>query len=145
MLASQRGDLYALVPKGKALSSGFEGMTLPKAGAGIATAAFPKGGDGKALIAMLMEIIAGYVKNGVPSELVTAAKRHEIADAETRKNSISGLASAWSQALAVEGRNSPDDDIDAIQRVTVEDVNRVARTFLVNDTAVTALLIPRSI
>jgi len=144
VLASQRGDLYALVPEGKALSTGYEGMALPKIGAGFAMAAFPQGGDGKALIAKLKEIIAGYTKNGVPAELVEASKRHEIADAEFRKNSISGLASTWSQAVAVEGRNSPDDDIEAIKRVTAEDVDRVARTCLVNDTAVTALLIPRA-
>jgi zinc protease len=143
VLASQRGNLYALVPEGKALSTGFEGMTLPKGGAGFATAAFPQGKDGETLIASLKEILADYVKNGIPPELVTAAKLHEVADAEFQKNSISGLASAWSQAVAVEGRNSPDDDVEAIRRVTVEEVNRVARTFLVNDTAVTALLIPR--
>lgn len=144
VLSSQRGKLYALVPEGKALSTGFEGITLPKAGAGFATAAFPQGGDGKALIAKLKEIIAGYVKDGVSPDLVAASKRHEVADAEFQKNSISGLAFMWSQAVAVEGRNSPDDDIEAIRRVTVEDVNRVARTWLVNEMAVTALLIPRS-
>ncbi len=143
VLQSQRGDLYALVPEGKALSAGFEGMVYPKGGAGFATAAFPEGGDGKALIARLKEIIAGYVKNGIPAELVTAAKQHEIADAEFQKDSIAGLAYSWSQAVAVEGRNSPDDDIEAIRRVTVADVDRVARSYLVNDTAVSALLIPR--
>ena len=82
VLASQRGNLYNLVTEGKALASGFEGMTLPKGGAGFATAAFPQGGDGNGLIAKLKEIIADYVKDGVPPELVEAAKRHEIADAE---------------------------------------------------------------
>ncbi len=143
VLESRRGSLYALVPEGKALSTGFEGIMLPKGGAGFATAAFPQGSDGKALIASVQGIIAGYVKNGVPPELVEAAKRHEIADAEFQKNSINGLASVWSEALAVEGRNSPDDDIEAIRRVTVEDVNRVARAYLRNDTAITALLVPR--
>ncbi|HEX8960971.1 MAG TPA: pitrilysin family protein [Geobacteraceae bacterium] len=144
VLASQRGNLYALVTQGKALATSFEGMELPKGGAGFATAAFPQGGDGKALIAQLKEIVAGYVKNGIPSELVEAAKRHEVADAEFGKNSIPGLASIWSQAVAVEGRNSPDDDIAAVRRVTVEDVNRVARAYLANDTAVTALLVARA-
>ena len=65
--------------------------------------------------------------NGVPKDLVEASKRHETAQAEFQKNSIGGLASIWSQALALEGRSSPDDDINAIRRVTVEDVNRVAQ------------------
>jgi zinc protease len=143
VLASQRGNLYALVPEGKALSTSYEGMSFPKIGAGFAVAAFPQGGDGKALIARMKEIIAEYVSKGVPEELVEAAKRREIAEAEFQKNSIFGLASLWSQAVAVEGRTSPQDDIDAVKKVTVADVNRVARAFLVNQTAVTAILTPR--
>jgi len=45
----------------------------------------------------------------ISQDLAEASKRHEIADAEFQKNSVSGLAAAWSQVLAVEGRNSPDD------------------------------------
>ena len=143
VLSSQRGDLYALVPEGKALAADFEGISLQKGAAGYVIAAFPQGGDGKALIATMQGIIAGYLKNGIPPELVAAAKRHEIAEDEFQKNSISGLASIWSQAVAVEGRNSPDDDIQAIRRVSVEDVNRVVRTFFSNDTAITAILTPQ--
>lgn len=143
VLDSRRGSLYALVPEGKALFAGFNGSALPKAAIGYATAGFPHGGDGAALVTSLKEIIAGYVKNGIPENLVEAAKRHEIADAEFQKNSVAGLAFAWSQALAVEGRTSPDDDIEAIKKVTLADVNRVAREYFVNDTAVTAVLTPR--
>ena len=143
VLDGRRGNLYALVPEGKALSVDFDGDVLPKAATGYATAAFPGGADGHALIAEMKRILAGYGNNGVPAGLVEAAKRHEIADAEFRKNSVAGLASAWSQALALEGRNSPDDDIDAIREVTVDDVNRVAREFLVNETAVVAVLTPK--
>jgi len=143
VLDSRRGNLYALVAEGKSLFTGFDGGALPKAAYGYAYAAFPQGGDGKGLIVTIKNIIAEYVKYGVPSDLVEAAKRHEIADAEFQKNSVAGLAAAWSQAVAVEGRDSPDDDIEAIKKVTVEDVNRVAREFLVNDTAITAVLTPR--
>jgi zinc protease len=143
VLDSRRGNLYALVPEGKALFTGFDGGALPKAAYGYALAAFPQGGDGKGLVNIIKNIIAGYVKNGVPADLVEAAKRHEIADAEFQKDSVAGLAAAWSQALAVEGRGSPDNDIEAIRKVTVEDVNRVAREFLVNDAAITAVLTPR--
>jgi zinc protease len=143
VLGSQRGNLFGLVPEGKALSADFDDIPLPRAAAGYATAAFPKGDDGRALITMLKGIIGDYVKNGFPPELVEAAKRREIAAGEFRKNSISGLASAWSQAIAVEGRDSPDADIEAIRKVSVADVNRVAREYLVNETAVTAILTPR--
>lgn len=143
VLSSQRAKLYSLVPEGKALSAGFDSFSLAKASAGYATAAFPPGYDGKTLLDTLKTIISGYVKNGVPADLVAAAKRHEIAQAEFQKNSISGLADAWSQALAVEGRSSPDDDIRAFRKVTTEDVNRVARAYLDNQTAITGLLTPR--
>ena len=143
VLSSQRGNLYALVPEGRAIATDFEGISLPKAAAGFVMAAFPQGGDGNALIATMQGIIADYLKNGIPPELVAAAKQHEIAEDEFRKNSITGLASVWSQSVAVERRNSPDDDIEAIRRVSAEDVNRVARAFFLNDTAITALLTPR--
>ncbi len=143
VLDSRRGDLYALVPQGRALSVDFSGDALPKAAFGYVEASFPKGGDGNALIARLKEIVASSAKNGFPSDLVEAAKRHEIAQAGFMKNSVAGLAFAWSQALAAEKRNSPDDDIDAIRKVTAFDVNRVAAKYLVNDTAITALLTPR--
>ena len=143
VLASRRANLYALVPEGKALSAGFESNSVPEAGSGYAMAAFPQGEDGHPLVAVIKKIIQDYVTKGVPKELVEASKRHEIAQAEFQKNSIVGLASLWSEALALEGRSSPDDDITAIRKVTVEDVNRVARACLNNDTAITAVMTPR--
>jgi len=143
VLSSQRANLYALVPEGKALSASFDSYAMPKMGYAFALSAFPQGEDGHPMVETLKKIIRDYATNGVPPELVEASKRHEIAQAEFQKNSVEGLASAWSQALALEGRSSPDDDIEAIGRVTVEEVNRVARRFLVNDTAITAIMTPR--
>ncbi len=144
VLDSQRGSLYSLVPEGKALSVDFEIEMLPKAGMGYVTAAFPQGGDGTSLISTIKKRIEDYLKNGIPSDLVEAAKRHEIADAEFGKNSVPGLAAIWSQALAVEGRHSPDDDVAAIRKVTPADVNRVAKEFLLNERAIVAVLTPQT-
>ncbi len=144
VLGSKRGKLYALVPQGKALSVEFSSDPLPRAATGYVTASFPKDGDGLSLISTLKGVIADYVRDGVPADLVEAAKGLEIADYEFQKNSVEGLATLWSQALAVEGRESPDDDIEAIRKVTAEDVRRVARDYLVNETAITALLEPRA-
>ena len=143
VLNSRRGSLYTLVTEGKALFTEFDGESLPKASFGYATAAFPAEGDGSALVAAIKKIVSDYMSNGVPADIVEASKRHEITDAEFQSNSISGLAAVWSQALAVEGRSSPDDDIMAIKKVTAADVNRVLREYLVNDTAITAVLTPR--
>jgi zinc protease len=144
VLGSRRGNLYSLVPEGKALFTDFDAGVLPKAGFGFATAGFPQGTDGAGLVTAVKNIMAGYVRDGLPEDLVEAAKRREVSDAQFRKNSVFGLANAWSQALAVEGRASPDDDIEAIKKVTVEDVNRVARIYLNNDRTITAVLTPRS-
>ncbi len=142
VLSSERGDLYGLVPEGRALSAGFSLNTFSESGMGFAAGMFPKGGDSDALLAEIRHVLENYLKKGFPQELVEAAKRKEVASAEFRKNSVSGLASSWSEALAVEGRQSPDDDIAAIRAVTVEDVNRVARQYLLFDHSITAILTP---
>jgi zinc protease len=142
VLSSQRGTLYALVPEGKALYAGFELSPLPKSGVAYALAVFPKGGDSEALVGDVRQIIADDLKNGVPADLVDASKRREVASEEFQKNSIEGLAMEWSNALAVEGRRSPEDDIRDIEKVTVEDVNRVAKKYLAPAEAVTAILTP---
>jgi hypothetical protein len=82
------------------------------------------------------------LKYGLSADLVEAAKRREVASLEFQKNSVSGLAMAWSQAVAVEGRQSPEDDVEAIRKVTVAEVNRVAREYLDTNHAITAILSP---
>jgi zinc protease len=142
VLSSQRGNLYGLVPEGKALFSEFSYDTLPKAGIGYAITGFPAGGDPTNLLNQVRDILLAEITNGVSADLVEAAKRREIISAELEKNSVSGLADAWSGAVAIEGRNSPDDDINLFRAVTVADVNRVAKTYLNFDHAISAILTP---
>ncbi len=142
VLASQRADLYALVPAGRALSAEFAFSPFRESGIAYALAAFPKGGDGRQLVATLERILNAYATGGVPAELVEAAKRKEIADDAFNMNAVSGLADTWSDAVAVEGRNSPDEDIEAIRRVTPEDVDRVAKKYLLDVPHVIGVLTP---
>lgn len=143
VLGSQRADLYAMVPAGKALQTGFGiAETYPKASVGYGVVILPSGSDATAAIAEMRGILANYATKGVPEELVTAAKRSEVAQAEFERNSIPGLADVWSTALAAEGRNSPDEDIEALKRVTLADVNRVAKQFLAETNSITATLKP---
>jgi zinc protease len=144
VLSSQRGHLYALVPQGKALFAGFSLSTLPKAGLGYAVVAFPQGADPQLLLADTRKILTEEIKSGFSSDLVAAAKRQEVTNAKLQKNSIQGLAMAWSQAVAVEDRRSPEIDVRAIQQVTVEDVNRVARRYLNLEQAIVAVLTPEA-
>ena len=143
VVSSQRADLYGLVPQGKALGTDFGlAETFPKASAGYALAAIPAGTDPTAIIGQMKAILAGYASNGVPAALVEAARKGEIAGAEFQRNSITDLASVWSQALAGEGRDSPSVLVDAMTKVTVADVNRVAKTYLSVEKAIVATLKP---
>lgn len=143
VLSSQRGALYELVPQGKALSAGFSFEPMPRAGIAMASVIFPAGGDAAKLEHEVRAILSGIVKNGVPADLVAAAKVQERSGAEFEKNSIEGLATVWSEAVAVDGLESPDEDLARIEKVTVDDVNRVARKYLDLDHAIVAILMPQ--
>lgn len=144
VLGSQRSSFYSLVPQGKALSASFSFNDMPQASLAYAMASFPAGGNGAELLRQIREILNDVANNGVPADLINAAKRHELADAEFQKNSISDLAMLWSDALASEGRQSPSDDIEAIQKVTVEDVKRAARGLLNQQESISAILQPKA-
>ncbi len=143
VIGSQRADLYAMVPAGKALETGF-GMaeTYPKSSVGYAAAAIPTDAEAAPVISGIQKILTDYSSKGVPAELVDAAKKGEIASAEFDRNSIQTLAERWSDALAGQGRNSPTDLIDAMKKVTVADVNRVARAYIAADKEIVATLKP---
>jgi zinc protease len=143
VLASHRAKLYDLVVQGKALAVDFSlGETYRKASVGFAIAALPAQADGAPVIAAIKSVLADAAANGVPDDLVVAARRKEVAEAEFERNSISDLASRWSNAVAVEGRESPDQDVEALDRVTNEQVRRVAKTYLVQQNAIVATLKP---
>ena len=143
VLASERADLYGMVPAGKALAAEFGfAEAYRKASVGYGVVALPADADAAGAMTEMRQIIEGYAKNGVPADLVDAAKRSEIAQAEFERNSIPGLADVWSTALAAEGRNSPEEDVDAIRKVTLADVNRVAKQYLLNTSTISAILKP---
>ncbi len=143
VLSSQRAELYNLVAEGKALGTDFSTLeTYRKASAAFALAALPAGSDPAAITAEVKKILANYVAKGVPADLVESSKKSAIASAEFSRNSISNLAALWSQSLAAEGLQSPAENVAAIQKVTVADVNRVAKTYLQFDQAISTVLKP---
>ena len=143
VLDSRRFALFGLVPQGKALDADFELDPLPKAGIAYAVVSFAAGQDPKALEGGIRSILAEVVKHGVPADLVAAAKLQERRAAEFQKNSIAGFASDWSDALTLYNVGSPDEELAQIEKVTPEDVDRVARKYLDLDQAVTAVMLPR--
>jgi zinc protease len=143
VLSSERGALYELVPQGKAIAASFSFEPLPKAGIGTATVSFPAGADPAVLEAEVRSILTKIASQGVPPDLVAAAKLQERRAFEFQKNSIEGLATVWADAVAVDGLESPDEDLARIERVTVADVDRVARKYLDPEHSIVALLTPQ--
>jgi zinc protease len=140
VLNNARSSLNALAVEGKVLSADAQLQPFSYGGVGVVEVGFPKGGDAKKAQADLQGVIDDLLKNGAPAELVEASKRSEIAQAEFNKNSAVTLASAWSQAIAWMGLNSPEEAEQQIRNVTVDDVNRVAREYLKPDDRVTVVL-----
>ena len=143
VLGSRRFALYGLVPTGRALLAQYSYRAKADVGMGLAIAAFPKGADPAPVLADLRQVLADAAQNGLPPELVEASKRQEIAQLAFATDSISGLATSWSNALAFAGEMSPDDVAKAYAAVTPADVNRVARDLLDPGHAITAILTPR--
>ncbi len=143
VLGSERGSLYAMVAAGKTLAAQFSYQPKADVGFGVVMTTFPTGTDPTAMLADTRRVIADIVKDGVSPDLVAASRRLELAQLAFNSNSISGLADNWSRALTLQGTQSPDDVAQAYASVTVDDVNRLARTLLDPDHAVTAILTPR--
>jgi zinc protease len=145
VLSSQRSDLFGLVASGKALQANFQDFdTHPLAGSAAATLIVPVSTTPEDALAMLRGVLNGYIRNGVPAALVDAEKRRAIAQAEFKANSIPDLGQQWSQAVAVEGLSSPDDILAAIRRVTVADVNRVLRAYVVPQHEIVGIAAPKN-
>ncbi|MBV8341969.1 MAG: insulinase family protein [Gammaproteobacteria bacterium] len=143
VLSSHRFDLYGLVPQGKATAAEFALDPLPAAGLAYAALSFTTGDDPKALERDVRAILARVAREGVPAELVEAARLQERSAAQFQRNSIPELASVWAEALALYGLKSPDEDLERIERVTVADVDRVAARYLDPGRAVTGVMVPR--
>jgi zinc protease len=143
VLNSPRGALYDLQASGKALDTFAEASTHPAAGMSIVGSAVPVTTSGDTAAADVKAVIAGYQQTGLPPELVAAAKAREVAQAQFASNSINGLAQLWSQEVAVEHR-TPDDEIAGLEKVSVDDVNRVLRTYYDNATATVAIATPKA-
>lgn len=142
VLASRRFALYGLVPQGKALSASFTLDPLPRASLAYAEVSIPPDADPKQAEAEIRAILSDVAAHGVPADLVAAAKRQERRASEFQKNDIADLAGVWSDAIALYGLKSPQEDLRRIERVSVADVNRVARKYLDLAHAVVAVTTP---
>ena len=143
-LASQRGPLYGMGMDGTALYGGFSLNAMPQAGIGMAVGIFARGADPQPVLSSMRAILSEAAIKGIDPALVEAAKRKVIAGLEFEKNSVSGLANGWSQALAFDGLDSPDAMKEAIESVTPARVDALAKASFDPDHAITAILTPES-
>ena len=143
VLASRRGALFALVPAGRALGAQFQFQAKADVGIGLAFVRVPGGTDPAPALADLRRVLADAAAGEIPTELVEAAKRQEIAQLAFEADSISGLARAWSRAVGVMGLSSPDDLAQAYADVTPDAVRALARRLLDPAQAMSLVLTPR--
>jgi zinc protease len=143
ILGADGGALHELGGAGLALEG--EWQSLPytdEAQLGFAIAALAPGGDPDAMVARLEGILSGYRRNGIPADLFESTKRRLIAGQELSRNSIEELASDWADTIALDRQPSIAYEQQLIARVTLADVNRVAKRYLDVDHAVIGALTP---
>ena len=143
ILGADRGALHELGDDGAALEGEWTSMPYVKeAQLGFAIAALSPGSDPDAMVKRLEGIMTNYRDRGVPAELFESTKRRLIADQELSRNSISSLASDWADTISVDHEPSIAYEQELIGRVTLADVNRVAKRYLDVNHAVIGSLTP---
>jgi zinc protease len=143
VLGADRGALSQLADDGLALDGEWTSMPyVTEAQLGFAVAALAPGSDPDAMVQKLESIMTNYHDHGVPPELFESTKRRLIADQELSRNSISSLASDWADTIAVDREPSIAYEQQLIGRVTLADVNRVAKKYLDVNHAVIGALTP---
>ena len=143
VLGADRAALHQLGDSGLALEGEWTSMPYVKeAQLGFAVAALAPGSDPDSMVKRLESILTNYRDHGVPEELFTSTKRRLIADQELSRNSIASLAADWADTIAVDREPSIAYEQELIGRVTLADVNRVAKKYLDVNHAVVGALTP---
>lgn len=144
VLSSPRSTFGGLSYTGNALQTGFFTQDYTKASVGVAFAAVPVTVSPGKIDAQMRAILDRYRRNGVPADLVQAAKLREVSQLEFSGNSIQGLADEWSDAVAIAGLQSPQDMVARFNAVTPADVNRVLRAYVNDAHVVAAYAVPKN-
>lgn len=142
-LGATRGPVRALADRGEALDSQWLSMPYFAEGQlGMATAALGPGGDPSAMTRKLEAIVRDVARNGISRELFETTKRQAISGQELSRNSISSLASDWATTIALDNEPSIGREQELLAGVTLADVDRVAKTYLVPEHAIVGALTP---
>ena len=143
VLNNARSQLSELAVQGKVLSADAQVQPFSYGGIGVIEAGFAKGGDPKQAQARSRRrdrsMCSRTAYPPIWSTRPSVPNRRSSSSARTAR---SAWPAAWSQALAWQGLDSPEEAEQQIQAVTVDDVNRVAREYLKPDQRVTVVLTP---
>ncbi len=142
VFSSGRGALADLTATGKTLGVLSFTNQYPEMGAGFLMAIPARGSTPQAAQALVAAVLADYKTNGVPTELIDAARTRLLSEQAYQQSSISGLGLAWADANALH-RTTPDAIYAAIANVTAADVNRVLRTYYTADHQLSIVLTPK--
>ncbi|MDQ6924750.1 MAG: insulinase family protein [Candidatus Eremiobacteraeota bacterium] len=128
VFANERSALGDLTAEGKTLAVLSLDNAFPEVGASFLLAIPANGATPQSAQALVMAVLDGYRTNGVPPDLIDAAKTRLLSERAYRQSSISGLGFEWADASAAH-HTTPDAVHDAFAAVTADDVNRVLRTY----------------
>jgi zinc protease len=140
--SSGRGALVDLAAEGKLLAILPLSNAFPEVGASFLLAIPAKGGTAQNAQALVAGVLAEYRANGVPTELIAAAKTRLLSQQAYRQASISGLGIAWAEANA-QHRSSPDAIYESIAKVSADDVNRVLRAYYTPEHQISIVINPK--
>jgi zinc protease len=142
-LNNERGAFHDLVVQGKVLGTVAFAGSLPHSGIGLIAAVGLPTSSPAEIEEALQGVIDEYERDGVPPELVAAAKASLLSEASYTTDSIPGFAFEWSAAL-LDGYDSPSAYYQAISGVTDDDVNAVLKTFVQPATRTTIVMRPKA-
>ncbi|HUX11791.1 MAG TPA: pitrilysin family protein [Spirochaetia bacterium] len=143
VLDSQRGALTELAYQGKTLNSGFSYQAMVRGGYAYAWAAFPAGTDPKKIETEVRDAVEKS-KAGVAPDLIAAERSRAILATELQSNSVSGLVNAWTNAVALQGLDSPAKAASLLENVSAREVTTEMAGLLDFNHAITLVLTPSS-
>jgi zinc protease len=131
VFASGRTAFADLTAQGKILGFLDVANAYPEVGVNFLVAIPARDATPQSAQALMAGVLEQYRKDGLPTELIEAAKTRLLSEQAYSRSSISGMGLAWAAASIVS--RTPDELYAAIAKVTPDDVNALLRKDLSAD------------
>jgi len=139
---SGRGALADLTANGQVLAVVSFASAFPELGATFLVVIPAQGATPQSAQSLVTSVLDQYRKDGMPPDLIDAAKTRLLSERAYGQSSISGLSLAWAQAI-VQRRSGPDQIYSELEKVSYDDVNRVLRSYVTADHQVAVIILPK--